>query len=54
MQTVKDLSFEELRAVIGEVVEEKLREILSDPDTGLATFWRKMQRSEPLFSLSHL
>ena len=36
MQTVKDLSVEELKAVIGEVVEEKLREILSDPDTGLA------------------
>jgi hypothetical protein len=36
MQTVKDLSVEELRAVIGEVVEEKLREILSDPDVGLA------------------
>jgi len=36
MQTVKDLSIEELRAVIGEVVEEKLREILSDPDAGLA------------------
>jgi len=35
MQTVKDLSVEELRAVIGEVVEEKLREILSDPDAGL-------------------
>ena len=36
MQTVKDLSVEELRAVINEVVEEKLREILSDPDAGLA------------------
>jgi len=36
MQTVKDLSVEELRAVIGEVVEEKLREIFSDPDVGLA------------------
>jgi hypothetical protein len=36
MQTVKDLSVEELRAVIGEVVEEKLREILTDPDAGLA------------------
>jgi len=35
MQTVKDLSVEELRAIIGEVVEEKLREILSDPDAGL-------------------
>ncbi len=36
MQAVKDLSVEELRALIGEVVEEKLREILSDPDAGLA------------------
>jgi hypothetical protein len=36
MQTVKDLSVEELRAVIGEVVEEKVREIFSDPDAGLA------------------
>ena len=36
MQTVKDLSVEELRIVIGEVVEEKLREILNDPDAGLA------------------
>ena len=36
MQTVKDLSVEELRAVIGEVVEEKLREFLNDPDAGLA------------------
>jgi len=36
MQSVKDLSVEELKAVIGEVVEEKLREILSDPDAGLA------------------
>lgn len=34
-QTVKDLSVEELKALIGEVVEEKLREILSDPDAGL-------------------
>ena len=36
MQKVKDLSIEELRAVIGEVVEEKLREMLIDPDAGLA------------------
>ena len=36
MQTVKDLSIEELKTIIGEVVEEKFREILSDPDTGLA------------------
>ena len=36
MQTVKDLSIEEFKAVIGEVVEEKLREFLIDPDAGLA------------------
>jgi hypothetical protein len=35
MQTVKDLSIEELKALIGEVVEEKFREILVDPDAGL-------------------
>ncbi len=36
MQTVKDLTIEELKAIIGEVVEEKLRELLTDPDAGLA------------------
>ena len=36
MQKVKDLSTEELKALIGEVVEEKLRELLADPDSGLA------------------
>jgi hypothetical protein len=36
MQTLKDLSIEELKALIGEVVEEKFREILVDPDAGLA------------------
>jgi len=35
MQTVKDLSIEELRILIGEVVEEKFRELLIDPDAGL-------------------
>ena len=35
MQTVKDLTIEEFKAVVGEVVEEKLRELLTDPDTGL-------------------
>jgi hypothetical protein len=35
MQTVKDLTIEELKAVVGEVVEEKLREFLTDPDDGL-------------------
>ena len=36
MQTVKDLTIEELKAIIGEVVEEKLRELLMNPDAGLA------------------
>jgi hypothetical protein len=35
MMTVKDLSIKELRALVAEVVEEKLREILTDPDEGL-------------------
>lgn len=35
MQTVKDLTIEEFKEVIGEVVEEKLRQLLTDPDTGL-------------------
>ncbi len=42
MQTVKDLTIEELKAVIGEVVEEKLRELLTDPDAGL-TLRREVQ-----------
>jgi hypothetical protein len=36
MPTVRELSVEELKALIGEVVEEKLREMLGDPDEGLA------------------
>jgi hypothetical protein len=36
MQTVKDLSIEEVKTLIGEVVEEKIREILFDPDADLA------------------
>lgn len=35
MQTVKDLSIEELRALIADVVEETLRELVGDPDAGL-------------------
>jgi hypothetical protein len=35
MQMVKDLSIEELKTLIGEVVEEKFREILVDLDAGL-------------------
>ena len=38
MPTVKDLSTEELKALIGEVVEEKLREVLADPDAGFSLF----------------
>jgi len=36
MSTVRELSIEELKALIGEVVEEKLREMLGDPGEGLA------------------
>ena len=36
MSMVGELSIEERRALIGEVVEEKLREMLGDPDEGLA------------------
>ena len=36
MQTVKDLTIDEFKAVVGEVVEEKLRELLPDPDAGLS------------------
>lgn len=36
MHTLKDLTIEELKGLIGEVVEEKLRELLTDPDAGLA------------------
>jgi hypothetical protein len=35
MERVKDLSIEELKALVGEIVEDKLREILADPDAGL-------------------
>lgn len=35
MQTVKDLSIEELRALIAEVVEETLRDLVGDLDAGL-------------------
>ena len=35
MAAIKDLSVEELRALLGEVVDEKLREFLGDPDEGL-------------------
>ena len=36
MSTVKELSIEELKTLIGEVVEEKLRDMLGDPDEGLS------------------
>ena len=32
---VQDLSVEELKTFVGQVVEEKLQEILGDPDWGL-------------------
>jgi hypothetical protein len=35
VSTVRELSLEELEALIGEVVEEKLREMLGDPCEGL-------------------
>ncbi len=35
MQTVKDLTIDEFKAVVGEVIEEKLRELLTDLDPGL-------------------
>ena len=36
MAALQDLSVDELRSLIGEVVEEKLVELLGDPDEGLA------------------
>jgi len=33
---MREISTEELRTIIGEVVEEKLREMLGDPDDGLS------------------
>jgi hypothetical protein len=36
MQTLKDLTIDEFKAVVGEVIEEKLRELLADPDAGLS------------------
>jgi len=35
MRTVRDLTIEEFKAVVGGVIEEKLRELLTDPDAGL-------------------
>jgi hypothetical protein len=32
---VSELTLEELKALIGEAVEEKLKELLGDPDSGL-------------------
>ena len=54
MQTVKDLSIEELRAIIGEVVEDKLRELLTDPDAGLALRPEVQERLEKDLQESHL
>ena len=36
MQTLKDLTIDEFKAVVGEVIEEKLRELLADQDAGLS------------------
>jgi len=36
MQTLKDLTIDEFKAVVGEVIEEKLCELLADPDAGLS------------------
>lgn len=36
MKTVKDLTIEELKTVVGEVVEEKLLDLFTDPDVGLS------------------
>ncbi len=36
MQSVKDLSVAELKALIAEAVEEKLGQLLGDPDEGLS------------------
>ena len=36
MQAVKDMSPQDLKELIAEVVEEKFREMLVDPDEGLA------------------
>lgn len=35
--TVKNMSAQELKRLIGEVVEEKFRELLVDPDEGLSS-----------------
>lgn len=35
MQTLRDLTIDEFKAVIREVMEEKFREWLTDPDVGL-------------------
>lgn len=35
MQKIKDLTIDEFKAVIGEIIEEKFRELLIDPDGGL-------------------
>lgn len=36
MQTVKDMKIRDLKDLIAEVVEEKFRELLADPDVGLS------------------
>jgi hypothetical protein len=36
MRSVKDLTEDELRSLIAQVVEEKLQDLLGDPDAGLS------------------
>jgi hypothetical protein len=51
MITVKDLSVEELRLLIGQVIEEKLHELLGNPDEGLEI--RPEIRDRLLNALNH-
>jgi hypothetical protein len=36
MSSVKDMSVEDFRKLVGDVVEEKLQDLLLDPDEGLS------------------
>lgn len=51
MPKVKDMSVQELRELMGNVVEEKLRDLLGDPDEGLEL--RPEVRERLLDSLHH-
>ncbi len=65
MQTVKDMTPEDLKELIAEVVEEKVRELLADPDEGLVirpevekrlrsslTQPRKLRRTVPVVEIA--